>query len=115
MEKSVQPYIAMDFFYLIAKYESESHGGWWGDRYFMQDLKKHGIGFGPAVGVKFLLPKSFSLTFEGNFEFLWVHSKGTITKNEYPDADTRNTYPEDRTDFSIVFNPLNIFSLNYNF
>jgi len=115
MDKSVQPYVAADLLYLVAKYKSESMGGWWGDWYSMQNLDQHGIGFGTALGIKFILPKSFSIAFEGNIEFLWIHSKGTTIRNEYPNPSPRNTYPVDTVDFTTFSNPLQSFSLNYTF
>jgi hypothetical protein len=114
LDKAIKPYLATDLTFIHSKFKKEFSGGIWAS-YSMEDLKYNGFGFAPIMGLKVQLFKAFSLSFETNFEILWIFKNGTHTENSPEDINSRITKDIHATDFVMRINPLNIVSLNYSF
>jgi hypothetical protein len=113
-DKAINPYMAVDFIYLVAELNSDFVGGFLG-LYSESNLRYHGIGYAPSLGVYFRINESFSFLWEGNVEFLWIKEKGTIIRSEPHDFQSRTTYQISRRDDYWLLNPLKSISLNYGF
>ncbi len=113
-DKSVKPYIAVDFIYLISKFNSDFEGGYAG-LYSRHDLQIVGLGYAPALGIYFRVAKSLSISWEGNAEFLWITEQGTNIRSDPHNFQSRTTYPVNRSKHYWLLNPLKSVSFNYGF
>src|SRR4030095_3500053 len=110
----VKPYLALDLMYLIAKSYTDFLGGFAGV-YSKWDLREHGIGYAPTLGLHVKLAESFSISWEGNVEFLWINENGTNTRSDPHPSQTLTTYPINRDVHLWLLNPVKSISLNYGF
>ncbi len=110
----VRPYFALDLMYLMSKLDSEYHVGCFGF-YSKADVTVHGIGFAPALGIRYPLNKRFSIAWEGNLECLWSSEKGSQVIDYNDDMNTKDTYPVDQEGFIYFLNPVKSIALNFGF
>lgn len=110
----VRPYIAMDMMYMLSALDSEYHGGCFGF-YTKENIRDHGIGFAPALGITYPFNEHFSIAWEGNLECLWISEKGSVVLEDHYDPGIRNTYPVDKDEFICLLNPIKRIALKYGF